>query len=139
MKLYRVRWQIEIAIKRWKSLLDADQLRARFTGALAEVWLHGKLLYALLIERRARRLSGEEQWDRLDREQRSRTWWRVWKMLSVEVGSIIAASESWERHRWSESLNVVAERSRRRLLQRLPPEVLQWHHPQISTSTRAGE
>ena len=26
MALYRVRWQVELAIKRWKSLLDVDAL-----------------------------------------------------------------------------------------------------------------
>jgi hypothetical protein len=40
--LYRGRWQVEIAIKRWKSVLDVDALRAKATSPLAEVWLHGK-------------------------------------------------------------------------------------------------
>jgi IS4 transposase len=42
--LYRVRWQAELAIKRLKSLLDIDRLRAREHSALAELYLHGKLL-----------------------------------------------------------------------------------------------
>ena len=42
MGLYRCRWQVEIAIKRWKSVLDVDALRAKATSPLAEVWLHGK-------------------------------------------------------------------------------------------------
>src|SRR5262249_59604735 len=42
MALYRCRWQVEIAIKRWKSVLDVDALRAKATSPLAEVWLHGK-------------------------------------------------------------------------------------------------
>jgi hypothetical protein len=44
--LYRVRWQAELAIKRLKSLLDIDRLRAREHRALAERYLHGKRLYA---------------------------------------------------------------------------------------------
>jgi hypothetical protein len=44
--LYRVRWQVERVIKRLKSLLDLDRLRAREHSALAELYLHGKLLYA---------------------------------------------------------------------------------------------
>ena len=75
----RCRWQIEIAIKRWKSVLDVDALRAKAQSPLAEVWLHGKLLYALLVERRMRRTLGAD-WGRLDR-QRQGTWWRVWGML----------------------------------------------------------
>lgn len=59
LALYRLRWQVELAIKRWKSLLDVDCLRAKEGSTLAQVWLHGKLLYALLLERRARRLNGD--------------------------------------------------------------------------------
>jgi ABC-type protease/lipase transport system fused ATPase/permease subunit len=36
MSLYRSRWQVELAIKRWKSILDADALRARYGSPLAE-------------------------------------------------------------------------------------------------------
>jgi hypothetical protein len=79
MALYRCRWQVEIAIKRWKSVLDVDALRAKATSPLAEVWLHGKLLYALMLERRMRRQLGDS-WGRLDHE-RVGTWWRVWGML----------------------------------------------------------
>ncbi|HYQ91099.1 MAG TPA: IS4 family transposase, partial [Candidatus Competibacteraceae bacterium] len=49
LALYRVRWQVELAIKRWKSLLKVGQLRARAEETLASLWLHGKLLYALLL------------------------------------------------------------------------------------------
>jgi hypothetical protein len=38
---------VEIAIKRWKSVLDVGQLRAKEGRPLAEVWWLGKLLYAL--------------------------------------------------------------------------------------------
>ena len=32
---HRCRWQVEIAIKRWKSVLDVDALRAKATSPLA--------------------------------------------------------------------------------------------------------
>ena len=32
MALYRCRWQVELAIKRWKSVLDVDALRAKATA-----------------------------------------------------------------------------------------------------------
>jgi hypothetical protein len=51
-------WQL--AIKRWRGLLDVDCLRAKEGSPLGQVWLHGKLLDALLLERRARRLNGEQ-------------------------------------------------------------------------------
>src|SRR5262245_61159187 len=59
MALYRCRWQVESAIKRWKSVLAVDALRAKAPSPLAEVWLHGKLLSALMLERRMRRQLGD--------------------------------------------------------------------------------
>jgi len=47
-ELYRARWQIEIAFKRLKSLLDADQLRDT-SWESAGSWLLAKMLYALLL------------------------------------------------------------------------------------------
>jgi len=44
MALSRCRCQVEIAIKRWKSVRDVDALRAKAHSPLAEVWLHGTLL-----------------------------------------------------------------------------------------------
>src|SRR5262249_7263137 len=90
MALYRCRWQVEIAIKRWKSVLAIDALRAKANSPLAEVWLQGKLLYALMLERRMRRQLGDS-WGRLDRE-RVGTWWRVWGMLKDEIGPMITGA-----------------------------------------------
>lgn len=46
--LYRLRWQIELAFKRLKSLGDLDQLPAR-TPPLARAWIAAKLIIAILI------------------------------------------------------------------------------------------
>lgn len=50
LELYRLRWQIELAFKRLKSLLHIGHLHT-FDPASSRAWLHGKLLTALLIER----------------------------------------------------------------------------------------
>lgn len=121
MRLYRLRWQVELAIKRWKSLLDVDALRARTGSPLAELWLHGKLLYALLVERRMRRLLGDH-WGRLDRE-RTATWWRPWKLLHASLVPRLTGSLSWPEQHWQQSLAVLAERPRQRTLQRLPEQL----------------
>lgn len=47
--LYRLRWQIEIAIKRLKSLFHIDHLRAQ-DPKLAQTFLLGNLLVALLLD-----------------------------------------------------------------------------------------
>jgi hypothetical protein len=46
---YRVRWQVELAFKRLKSLLGLDRLPAK-SRALARSWLFAHLILALLIE-----------------------------------------------------------------------------------------
>jgi hypothetical protein len=116
--VYRCRWQVEIAIKRWKSVLKVDALRAKASSPLAEVWLHGKLLYALMLERRLRRTLGDS-WGRLDQE-RVGTWWRVWEMLKDAIAPRITGALFWQEAAWTTCLLVLAERPRRRKLQQLP-------------------
>ena len=122
MALYRCRWQVEIAIKRWKSVLEVDALRAKAHSPLATVWLHGKLLYALMLERRMRRQLGD-RWGRLDQE-RVGTWWRVWGMLKDEIAPMITGALFWKEDAWAACLKVLMERPRRRTLQQLPPAAL---------------
>lgn len=124
LALYRGRWQVELLIKRYKSLLNLDQLRARAGSALGKVWLLGKLIYASLLERRARRRCGPE-WTRLDTE-RSGTWWRVWKMIQREIAPLITLEQCWAEESWPAALRVLAERRRKRRLQSLPAEVVVW-------------
>jgi hypothetical protein len=49
LALYRVRWQVELLIKRCKSLLHLDQLRAR-DRQVAQVYLLGKAVGTLLLQ-----------------------------------------------------------------------------------------
>jgi len=113
--LYELRWQVELLIKRLKSLLNIDALRAKKGSELAGVWLHGKLLYALIIEKRARRDFGEA-WTTLER-QRTMTCWRVWKMLNIELTEVIAGTNFWRTENRADCLQVMQERPRRRKLQ----------------------
>lgn len=48
-ELYRLRWRIELAFKRLKSLLSLDRLPAKDEG-LARTWILAHLIVALLIE-----------------------------------------------------------------------------------------
>jgi hypothetical protein len=121
MALYRVRWQVELAIKRLKSLLNIDHLRAKKDSVLADLYLHGKLLYAWVIEKRLRRRCGLD-WNRLDQPRRA-TPWRVVKLLQQELTSAISGVRQWDFRRWAEALNVMQERPRRRPLQTVPARV----------------
>jgi hypothetical protein len=100
-------------------VLDVDALRAKAHSPLAEVWLQGKLLYALMLERRMRRSLGDA-WSRSDQE-RLATWWRVWGMFKDEIAPMITGALFWKEQAWGACLKVVAERPRRRKLQQLPP------------------
>jgi hypothetical protein len=48
LALYRLRWQIELAFKRLKSLAGLDLLPAR-SAALGRAWIAAKLIIATLI------------------------------------------------------------------------------------------
>lgn len=47
--LYRFRWQIELAFKRWKSILQLGNLPAK-SPQLARMWIYAKVIAGLLIE-----------------------------------------------------------------------------------------
>jgi hypothetical protein len=50
LALYRFRWQIELAFKRFKSLAGLDQLPAK-NPELARAWIYARLIVALIAER----------------------------------------------------------------------------------------
>ncbi|MBK8536270.1 MAG: transposase [Candidatus Competibacteraceae bacterium] len=123
MALYRVRWPVELVIKRLKSILNIDHLRARKNSALADLSLNGKLLSAWVIEKRLRRRCGDDG-NRLD-QPRQATPWRPLKLVQRELTSAISGVRQWDLRRWTEALKVIQERPRRRLLQTVPERVRQ--------------
>jgi hypothetical protein len=50
LALYRLRWQVELAFKRWKSLCHFDRL-PNYRDDTIKSWLYAKLLLALLMHR----------------------------------------------------------------------------------------
>lgn len=56
LALYRFRWQIELAFKRFKSLAGLDQLPAK-EPRLARAWIYARLIVAIIAERIAGQVS----------------------------------------------------------------------------------
>ncbi|MEO6723982.1 MAG: IS4 family transposase [Blastocatellia bacterium] len=102
-KLYRLRWQIEIVIKRFKSLLRLDCLRAKKDGLLAMVYLKGKLLYACLIERRAATICPDRT-----------VTWRSWRLAEEQIRPLITGVQHWARCLTRRAIVVLTERPRKR-------------------------
>lgn len=123
LELYRCRWQVELAFKRLKSLLDLDALRTQRDSRLGEVWILGKLLYALVIERYIERRA-ERAGDRLDRARRA-TPWRVVALARRQVDAWILDVRRWRQDHWAACLEVLRERPRRRSLQTLPARAVE--------------
>ncbi len=124
LQLYRVRWQIELYIKRLKTILQLGQIRASRGSKLAQVHLLAKMLYALLIETVAAERLGK-QWTQMTGERRA-TWFRVWKMMRDELMEIIIGTSAWQAWEWRLMLKVISERRRKRKLQRLSKQVIRW-------------
>lgn len=102
-KLYRLRWQIEIVIKRFKSLLRLDCLRAKKDGLLAMVYLKGKLLYACLIERKAIAMCPSQN-----------VTWRIWQLIEEQIRPLITGVQHWGRNLTRRTIALLAERPRKR-------------------------
>jgi hypothetical protein len=61
LELYRLRWQIELAFKRMKSILGLGHLPKK-DPASARAWLHGKLFVSLLVERMVEAANSFSPW-----------------------------------------------------------------------------
>jgi hypothetical protein len=61
LELYRLRWQVELVFKRFKSIARIGAL-PKYTDSSAEAWLYGKMFVALLVERLSSRLGAFSPW-----------------------------------------------------------------------------
>lgn len=118
------RWQIEIYIKRLKSILKLGRIRAGKDSSLAKVHILAKMLFAILLEKIAEKRLGIG-WTVMSGERRT-TWFRIWKMLKDEFIEAIIRTTQWQDWDWRLMLKVLSERKRKRKLQQLPKEVIRW-------------
>lgn len=61
LEWYRIRWQVELAFKRLKTLLDMGHL-PKYDPSSSRAWLYGKLFLALLTEKLARLTRAFSPW-----------------------------------------------------------------------------
>ena len=61
LRWYRLRWQVELVFKRFKSLASLGHL-PKYDPTSARAWLYGKLLLALLVEKTVRHASAVSPW-----------------------------------------------------------------------------
>lgn len=85
MDAYRLRWQIELQFKRWKSLCHFDRL-PNYRDDTMQAWLTAKLLLALLLDR----LGSSPVTSNSDRTKRSVAR-EPWKLTSIIWPTIVAA------------------------------------------------
>lgn len=130
--LYRVRWQVGLLIKRMKSLLQIDQLRARKGSPLAGLYLHGKLLYAAVTEKTA-----QQRFPAAGRKMdtpRQLTDWRLWQTVADDLkAGMKGCFPPLEKFK-GDYLKSLSERPRKRSLQALPTAVIGW----IETCRKLG-
>lgn len=125
LELYRARWQIELGIKRLKSILHIDRIRHKCHTDLGPVWIRGKLLYALLLEKRIRRILGE-QWLAFDTDRVS-SMWGPYKMFKSHLDLAIRCVPDWAEEAWKRAFTALrGHPSPKRPLQRLPKEVFEF-------------
>jgi len=89
LELYRLRWQVEMQIKRLKSVLDLDHLRAKDPRTV-QVYLLGKVLGALMADDFTGTVVAQQtDWfESLDRPV------SPWRLLVIEVEGLRAAVRS---------------------------------------------
>ena len=61
LEWYRTRWQVELVVKRFKSLAQLGHLPKRDLES-SNAWLYGELLVALLVEKLIRHASAIAPW-----------------------------------------------------------------------------
>ena len=125
--LYRVRWQVELVIKRMKSLLKIDELRAHKGTPLAELYLQGKLLYAAVIQKITQRRFAALK--RTMDHPRQLTDCRLWHSVADEVKASIKACFPRRERFIADVIKSLCERPRKRSLQALPSDILQLIQP----------
>jgi hypothetical protein len=93
--LYRLRWQIELAIKRLKSLIQLDHLRVQ-DPRMVQVYLFSKLLAALILDELTHQVY-QQQPDWFISLKRPLSIWRLTTFLWESFRQLIYGHLDWKR------------------------------------------
>jgi hypothetical protein len=131
LALYRMRWQIELYIKRLKSLLQFDHLRAK-DPSVVQTYLLAKVLIALMIDEMTKRVSVQYP-DWFDSIDRPVSLYRMTMLFHDTIRQIIAGS-------WVASLKPFFPWMHRYLCDspRARPQQLAWTRALIQHFSMAG-
>ena len=99
-------------------------LRTKQDSLLGKLWITGKLLYAVVIERHLHKRFGHN-WNRLD-QVRITTPWRLLKIVRTLIDSWVHEIDRWRPANQVACFEVLRERPRRRTLQNLQSEAVNW-------------
>lgn len=80
LAIYRLRWQVEMVFKRYKSILGAGSVPVK-TKEAAEAWINGKMMLALLIEK----LIGSADFPPLGKTEKNRSIWRETRLAFLLI------------------------------------------------------
>ena len=122
-EIYRVRWQVELVIKRMKSLLNIDKLRAFKESKLSKLYLYGKLLYIVVVEKRANHRFSTAQTGMV--KNRVITPWRLWNITTENLRSAIVSCFPYSEEYKIDAEKSMTERPRKRKLQTLPNAIFE--------------
>ena len=131
LTLYRMRWQIELYIKRLKSLLEFDHLRAK-DPRLVQTYLLAKVLIALMVDEMIKRVSLQHL-DWFDTLERPVSIYRMTALFHDALRQIIAGP-------WVSSLKPLFGLMQRYLCDspRARPQQLAWVRAFIQHISMAG-
>lgn len=132
MALYRTRWQIELVFKRLKTLLSLTELRTKQGSALAEIYLYGKLLYAVMLECYLRQFVNVQAYYLYDEKcDRLETPWRLWHLFHQQLMACLTVYLSSSDIPIDAMQKVMRERQRKRKLQTIPNNLMENLHRKI--------
>ena len=84
LNLYRLRWQVEMVFKRYKSILGLGSIPTK-TKESTEAWLNGKMLVALLVEK----FLSDVDFPPMGKMKKNRSIWRETKLVFLLIFILI--------------------------------------------------